>query len=154
MAWNRNEAWWWTLWQNFSKLIAIKSGFSGYYISTHAEAWFPLLFQQKHSVIWYFTWIFVQIYSCLCLLAYSSVTTPHITKCYHRIMHLPFVNLGAKSQPDSFDTHCVETLCLQHALARLSLILKNPRLFISSALPCYVSPMKLDCLLSLKSKHI
>ena len=27
-------------------------------------------------------------------------------------MHLPFVNLGAKSQPNSFDVHRFETLCL------------------------------------------
>ena len=42
-------------------------------------------------------------------------------------MHLPFVNLGAKSQPNSCDVHPFETLCLQHTLARLSLILQNPR---------------------------
>ena len=40
-------------------------------------------------------------------------------------MHLPFVNLGAKSQPNNFDDHRFETLCLQHTLARLSLILQN-----------------------------
>ena len=33
------------------------------------------------------------------------------------IMHLLFVNLGAKSQPNSFDGHRFETLCLQHTLA-------------------------------------
>ena len=43
-------------------------------------------------------------------------------------MHLPFVNLGVKSQPNSFDAHRFETLCLQHTLDRLSLILQNPRL--------------------------
>ena len=41
---------------------------------------------------------------------------------------IPFVNLGAKSQPNSFDAHRFETLCLQHTLDRLSLILQNPRL--------------------------
>ena len=51
-------------------------------------------------------------------------------------MHIPFVNFGAKSQPDSFDTHCVEILCLQHTLA--SLILQNPRLSRLSTFPCYV----------------
>ena len=40
-------------------------------------------------------------------------------------MDLTFVNLGAKSQPNSFDGHCFETLCLQHTLARLSLIIQN-----------------------------
>ena len=34
MAWNRNEALWWASSQNFSKLIAIKNGFSEHYIST------------------------------------------------------------------------------------------------------------------------
>ena len=43
------------------------------------------------------------------------------------IMHLPFVNLGAKFQPNSFDAHRAEALCLQHTLARLSLILREPR---------------------------
>ena len=43
-------------------------------------------------------------------------------------MHLPFVNLGAKFQPDSSDAHGVETPGLQHALARLSLILRKPRI--------------------------
>ena len=45
MAWNRSEALWWALSQNFSKLIAIKNGFSGHYISTQAEAGFSLLFK-------------------------------------------------------------------------------------------------------------
>ena len=40
MAWNRDEALWWALSQNFSKLIAIKNWFSGHYISTQAEAGF------------------------------------------------------------------------------------------------------------------
>ena len=40
-------------------------------------------------------------------------------------MHLPFVNLGAKSQPNSFDGHRFGTLCLQDTLARISLILQN-----------------------------
>ena len=44
-------------------------------------------------------------------------------KSQHTTMHLPFVNLGAKFQPNSFDVHRVETLHLQHTLARLSLIL-------------------------------
>ena len=38
-------------------------------------------------------------------------------------MHLPFVNLGAKSQPNSFDGHRFETICLQHTSARLILFL-------------------------------
>ena len=62
-------------------------------------------------------------------------------------MHIPFVNLGATFQPDSFDAQRVETLCLQHTLARLSLILRKPRL---SRLPT-LSPIKLDSLSSLKS---
>ena len=33
-------------------------------------------------------------------------------------MYLPFVNLGAKFQPDKVDVH---TLCLQHTLVRLLL---------------------------------
>ena len=56
-------------------------------------------------------------------------------------MHLPFVNLGAKSQPNNFDDHRLETLCPQHTSDRLSLILQNPRLF-SAILD--VSPMALD----------
>ena len=40
-------------------------------------------------------------------------------------MHLPFVDLGAKSQPNSFDGDRFETLRLQHTLAGLSLILQN-----------------------------
>ena len=40
-------------------------------------------------------------------------------------MHLPFVNLGAKSQPNTFDDHRFAALCLQHTLARFSLILQN-----------------------------
>ena len=36
-----------------------------------------------------------------------------------------FFNLGAKSQPNTFDDHRFETLCLQHTLARLLLILQN-----------------------------
>ena len=40
-------------------------------------------------------------------------------------MHLPFVNLGAKSQPNTFDDYRFETLCLQQTLARLSLILQT-----------------------------
>ena len=45
-------------------------------------------------------------------------------------MHLPFVNLGAKSQRNSFDAHRFEALYLQHTLDVLSLILQNPRLSI------------------------
>ena len=43
-------------------------------------------------------------------------------------MHLRFVNLGAKSQPNNFDASHFETLCLQHTLASLALIVQNPRL--------------------------
>ena len=46
-----------------------------------------------------------KIYSCYCLLAYNSGTTTHMAECYHTIMHLPFVNLGAKSQPNSSNAH-------------------------------------------------
>ena len=67
------------------------------------------------------------------------------------IIHLPFVNLGAKFQPNSFDAHPIEAFCLQHILARLSLILHKPQLFRLSTLPCYVSPMKLDGLSYFKS---
>ena len=41
-------------------------------------------------------------------------------------MQLPFVNLGAKCQPNSFDAHRFETLFLQLTLDRFSLILQNP----------------------------
>ena len=41
------------------------------------------------------------------------------------IRHLPFFDLGAKSQPNSLDGHCFGTLCLQHTLDRLSLICQN-----------------------------
>ena len=34
------------------------------------------------------------------------------------IMHLPFVNLGAKFQPSGVNAHPVVTLCLQHTLAK------------------------------------
>ena len=61
-------------------------------------------------------------------------------------MHLPFANLGSKFQSDSFE---VETLYLQHTFARVSLILRKPRLSILT-LPCYVSPMKLDSPSSIK----
>ena len=43
MAWNRNKA----LSQSFSKLIAIKNGFSGHYISTQPEADLILIFVQN-----------------------------------------------------------------------------------------------------------
>ena len=59
----------------------------------------------------------------------------------------PWCNVSA----DSFDAHPIEALCSQHTLARLSLILRKPRLSRLSTLPCYVSPMKLDSLSSLKS---
>ena len=65
-------------------------------------------------------------------------------------MHLPFVNFGAKFQPN-FDDHRVEALCVQHTLARLSLILRKPRLSRLSTLPRYVSLMKLDSSSPLKS---
>ena len=65
------------------------------------------------------------------LLAYNSRTKTYMAKCKHTIMHLPFVNLGAKSQPNSFDGHRFGTLCLQHTLARLSLILLSPRLALT-----------------------
>ena len=65
-------------------------------------------------------------------------------------MHLPFVKLGAKLQPNSTDAHRIETLCLQHTLARLSLVALKPGLSRLSTLPCYVSPMKLDSPSSLK----
>ena len=90
------------------------------------------------------SWFLYKIYSRLCLLAYNSVIAAKITKCQHTIMHLHFVNFCAKSQPDSFDTHRVETLCLQHTLARLSLILQNPRLSKLQILPSYITLMKLD----------
>ena len=45
MVWNRSEVLWWALSQNFSKLIAIKNGFSEHYISTQAEAVFSLFFK-------------------------------------------------------------------------------------------------------------
>ena len=61
-----------------------------------------------------------------CLRAYNSVTKNHAAKIQHGIMHLPFVNLVAKFQPNSFDSHRIEALCLQHTLARLSLILHKP----------------------------
>ena len=64
---------------------------------------------------------------------------------------LPFVNFGAKFQPNSFNVHRIETLCLQHTLARFSLILRKPRLSSLSTLPCYVSLIKLDSTSSLKS---
>ena len=63
-----------------------------------------------------------KIYSCLCLLAYKSVTKNHAAKSHDTIMHLAFVNLGANFQFSSFDVHRAETLCLQHTLARLLLI--------------------------------
>ena len=74
------------------------------------------------------SWFLCKIYSRLCLLAYNSGTTTHMAKRWHPIMHLPFVNLGAKSQSNSFDAYHFETLCLQHTSARLLLILQNPRL--------------------------
>ena len=66
-------------------------------------------------------------------------------------MHLPFLNFGAKSQPNSLHTHLVETLYLQHTLARLSLNFQNPRLSRLTTLPCYMSPIEPDCPLSLKA---
>ena len=39
---------------------------------------------------------------------------------------IPFVNLSVKLHPDSFDAYRVETLCLQHTLARLSMIFRKP----------------------------
>ena len=65
-----------------------------------------------------------KIYSCLCLLAYNLVTTNHAVKSQHTIMHLPFVNLGAKFQPNRVDAHRFETFCLQNTLVRLSLTLQ------------------------------
>ena len=53
-------------------------------------------------------------------------------------MHLPFVNLGAKSQANSFDAHRFETLCLQHTLGRLSLILQ----IINFAMLCIIDGIK------------
>ena len=41
-------------------------------------------------------------------------------------MHLSFVNLGAKSQANSFDALRFETLCLQHTLDKLPLVLDYP----------------------------
>ena len=55
---------------------------------------------------------------------YKSGTTTHgkmLTYDYA-------LTLGVKSQANSFDGHRFETLCLQHTLDRLSLILQNPRL--------------------------
>ena len=66
-------------------------------------------------------------------------------------MRLPFANLGAKFHPDSFNVHRIETLCLQHTLVRLLLILCEPRLSRLTTLPCYVPPMKPDSSSSLKS---
>ena len=60
---------------------------------------------------------------------YNSVTKSHQAKSQlnkNTTMHLPFVNLGAKFQPDTFDAHRVETLYLQYTLAGLSLILHKP----------------------------
>ena len=54
------------------------------------------------------------------------------------IMHLPFVNLGTISQPDNFDAHHFETLCLQHTLYRL---VNSP---VESWTILDVSPMELD----------
>ena len=68
----------------------------------------------------------------------NSVTKNRAAKSQHTILHLPFVKLGAKFQPNSFDAQGIETLCLQHTLARLSLILRKPRLSRLSTLPCYV----------------
>ena len=80
----------------------------------------------------------VKIYSCLCLPAYNSVTKSHAAKNQNSVMNLPFVNLGSKFQPHSFEAHRVETLYSQHTLARLLLILPKPRLSRLSTLPCYV----------------
>ena len=90
-----------------------------------------------------------KIYICLFLLAYNSVTTHRAEKSQHKIMHLPFAKLGGKFHPDSFNAHRVETLCLQHTLVRLSLILGESLLSRLSTLTCYVSPMKLDSYSSL-----
>ena len=86
--------------------------------------------------------------------AYKSVTKTHIKKCQHTIMHLHFVDIGAKFQPYSVDAHRVETLCLQHTLDRLSLILPKLGLFRLSTLPYYVTPMKLDSPSSLKLRAL
>ena len=80
--------------------------------------------------------------------------TIDMMECQHTIMHLPFVNLGAESQPNSFDTRRFETLCLQHTLVRVSLILQNPRISRLSTLPNNVLPMKLDSPSTLKSGSI
>ena len=45
-------------------------------------------------------------------------------------------NKLAKFQPSRVDAHAVEILCLQHTLARLSLILRKLRLPRLSTLPC------------------
>ena len=73
------------------------------------------------SIFWY------KIFSCLCLLTYNLVTTNHAVKSQHTIMHLPFVNLGAKLQPNKVDAHCFETLRLQHTLVWLNYISNKPR---------------------------
>ena len=70
-----------------------------------------------------FTVVYVYVYCC-----YNLVTTNHAVKSQNTIMHLPFVNLGAMFQPNRVDAHPVKTLCLQHTLARLSLILRELRL--------------------------
>ena len=41
------------------------------------------------------------------LLAYNLVT-----KSQHMMIHLPIVNFGAKSKPNSFDAHRIKALCL------------------------------------------
>ena len=85
----------------------------------------------------YFILIFIQNLQLFMFTGlYNLVTTNHAVKDQHTIMHLPFVNLGAKFQPDRVDAHPVETLCLQHILARLWLILCKLRLSRFSALPC------------------
>ena len=38
-------------------------------------------------------------------------------------MHLPFANLSAKSQSDSFDAHRVKTLCLKSVQKALTYLL-------------------------------
>ena len=68
-----------------------------------------------------------------------------------RLCTYPLLTLVQSFSPTALMPIVLKHFVLQHTLARLSLILHKPRLSRLSALPCYVSPIKLDSPSSLKS---